>query len=81
MVTVRKSLSVCSFVLVNVAEVESPWVPLMVEDIPSLLEHLKSNQLGKRSFTIRSRVTILTNLYYCQTLVPSSWSTLITLGW
>jgi hypothetical protein len=32
MVTVRKSRSVCSFVLVNVAGVEGPWVPLMVGD-------------------------------------------------
>jgi hypothetical protein len=42
------------------AGVEGPWVPLMLGDAQSLLEHfesnLQSNQLSKLSLTIRPRV-------------------------
>jgi hypothetical protein len=40
--------------------VEGPWVPLMLGDAPSLLEHLesnpKSNEFSKLSLTVRPRV-------------------------
>jgi hypothetical protein len=60
-VTVRKFRSVRSSIFAGLAGVEGPRVPLMLGDAPSLLEHLESNlennQLGKRSLTIRPRVT------------------------
>jgi hypothetical protein len=60
-VTVRKFRSVRSSIFAGLAGVEGPRVPLILGDAPSLLEHLESNlennQLGKRSLTIRPRVT------------------------
>jgi hypothetical protein len=44
----------------DLAGVEGPWVPLMLGDAPSLLEHLesnlKSNEFSKLSLTVRPRV-------------------------
>jgi hypothetical protein len=44
----------------DLAGVEGPWVPLMLGDVPSLLEHLesnlKSNEFSKLSLTVRPRV-------------------------
>jgi hypothetical protein len=61
LVTVRKFCSVrFSFFLRIWPEWESPWVPLMLGDAPSLLEHLesnlKSNEFSKLSLTVRPRV-------------------------
>ncbi|KAH0810802.1 hypothetical protein GEV33_011989 [Tenebrio molitor] len=42
-VTVRKYRSVRFLVFADLAGVEGPWVLLMLEDAPSLLEHLESN--------------------------------------
>jgi hypothetical protein len=48
------------FVFLDLAGVEGPWVPLMLGDAPSLLEHLesnlKSNEFSKLSLTVRPRV-------------------------
>jgi hypothetical protein len=44
----------------DLAGVEGPWVPLMLGDAPSLLEHLesnlKSNEFSKLSLAVRLRV-------------------------
>jgi hypothetical protein len=44
----------------DLAGVKGPWVPLMLGDAPSLLEHLesnlKSNEFSKLSLTVRPRV-------------------------
>jgi hypothetical protein len=57
-VMVRKFRSV-RFSL-DLAGVEGPWVPLMLGDAPSLLEHLesnlKSNEFSKLSLAVRLRV-------------------------
>jgi hypothetical protein len=42
---------------------EGPRVPLMLGDVPPLLEHLESNQLGEGSLIIRPRVTALPQLF------------------
>jgi hypothetical protein len=56
-VTVRKFHSVR---FADLAGVEGPWVPLMLGDAPSLLEHLesnlKSNEFSKLSLAVRLRV-------------------------
>jgi hypothetical protein len=48
------------FFFAHLAGVEGPWVPLMLGDAPSLLEHLesnlKSNEFSKLSLTVRPRV-------------------------
>jgi hypothetical protein len=61
LVTVRKFCSVrFSFFFADLAGVEGQWVPLMLGDAPSLLEHLKSNlksnEFSKLSLTVRPRV-------------------------
>jgi hypothetical protein len=59
-VTVRKFRSVRFSFFADLAGVEGPWVPLMLGDAPSLLEHLesnlKSNEFRKLSLTVRPRV-------------------------
>jgi hypothetical protein len=55
------SRSFFGFFFADLVGVEGPWVPLMLGDAPSLLEHLesnlKSNQLSKLSLTVKPRVT------------------------
>jgi hypothetical protein len=59
-VTVRKFHSVRFSFFADLAGVEGPWVPLMLGDAPSLLEHLesnlKSNEFSKLSLAVRLRV-------------------------
>jgi hypothetical protein len=74
-VTVRKFRSVRSSIFAGLAGVEGPRVPLMLGDAPSLLEHLESNlennQLGKRSLTIRPRVTAYYRDRFVRVPIPS----------
>jgi hypothetical protein len=74
-ITVRKFRSVRSSIFAGLAGVEGPRVPLMLGDAPSLLEHLESNlennQLGKRSLTIRPRITANYRDRFVRVPIPS----------
>jgi hypothetical protein len=60
-IVIQKSRSLRFLVFADLAGVEGPKVPLMLGDVPSLLEHLESNLKGnqpsKLSLTVRLRVT------------------------
>jgi hypothetical protein len=74
-VTVRKFRSLCFSIFAGLAGVEGPRDSLMLGDAPSLLEHLESNlesnQLGKRSLTVRPRVTVYYRDRYVRVPIPS----------
>jgi hypothetical protein len=59
----------------DLAGVEGPWVPLMLGDAPSLLEHLesnlKSNEFSKLSLAVRLRViACYRDRFVCVFFVP-----------
>jgi hypothetical protein len=74
-VTVRKFHSVRFSFFADLAGVEGPWVPLMLGDAPSLLEHLesnlKSNEFSKLSLAVRLRViACYRDRFVCVFFVP-----------
>jgi hypothetical protein len=69
------SRSFFGFFFADLAGVEGPWVPLMLRDAPSLLEHLesnlKSNEFSKLSLAVRLRViACYRDRFVCVFFVP-----------